>query len=198
MVQHSLSLLTDSFAIANMLKLQWVRRKIFCMVLIAVTIGFVWKYTLTEFMARHPRSSSPGVTRLWYKQPILSVYIPSRYQGNYCASGYEAVMMNNTVSSISSGPCGCAQNTRQHRSTNASCSHSKAGTCVMMPGLPAIESTSWRQSTICVKRGGEAAAAIKNIGGFKVITRAVRNQMNMVSVLLVTTIVVKLLVFPLT
>ncbi len=148
----------------NVLNLKWIRKKVFGIALIVISVGFALKYLLTYYMAI--LHQSPGVTRLWYQEPILSVYIQAHNQGNYCAHGYEAVKMNNNISSISSGPCGCAQNTFEFQSTNATCSQNKASACTTITSLHALESASWRRSTICVKRGGEAAATVRNAWWF--------------------------------
>ncbi len=123
---------------------------------VAVLMGIVLNFILTLRMPTDiPRDK--GITSLWLKQPIVSVYLPSHNQSNHCAHGYEAVPINNTITSISGGPCGCVRNNSSFQSTIQSCTPLHAAdVCTSLPNLHPVNSELWRKSTICVKRAGQA------------------------------------------
>ncbi len=93
------------------------------------------------------------INKQWQSAPIVSIYVPSPYQGQYCAGGYEAVLINITESFLPGGPCGCSAK------LEAMCpgtSPSVTDTCASLDNMPYLQSSSWGSSTICIKRGGEA------------------------------------------
>lgn len=143
---------------------------------VAVFMGFARIFILNLCMPRIDRPDNE-VMGLWYKQPIVSVYLPSQNQTNHCAQGYESMSINSTISSISGGPCGCVQNEYSYRSTNYSCSPGTANVCTSLPVLHAVESQLWRRSTICIQRGGQASVTTKR-GWLDTLERIYRPQLD--------------------
>ena len=99
-------------------------------------------------------------TYTWKTDPIVSIYIPSDYQGNICSDEYEPISVAGSLRSILEGPCGCVGNDLGFQSGNASCSLAsrKSNMCMTLKYQPKVTSATWRNSIICIKRGGQAAA----------------------------------------
>jgi len=100
------------------------------------------------------------VTHTWKTDPIVSVYIPTSSQGNTCNPNYEAVSVSGSLKAVSEGPCGCVENDLGFHSGNASCSVAsrKSNMCMTLKSQPQVASSTWRNSIICIQRGGQAAA----------------------------------------
>eukprot|EP01032_Pedospumella_encystans_P010326 gene10326-12078_t len=91
-------------------------------------------------------TSVSEITYFWQTEPIVSVYVPNVYQGGVCSTGYEAVSFDDwAIQSLSSGPCGCAHNTKSYLSTSTECSAEleESDVCMSLSPMPALLLSSW-------------------------------------------------------
>eukprot|EP01032_Pedospumella_encystans_P009620 gene9620-11313_t len=131
------------------------------LVCISIAISYVLHNTVNQ-----DYSPIPKLTQTWSTKPIVSVYVPNAEQAGFCNSDYEYMSIRNdfVISSVSEGPCGCAQNSLSFHSTNAKCpvDLESSDSCMSLSALSPIPSTTYRGSGICIKRGGVPAATVKN------------------------------------
>lgn len=133
--------------------------RFFTVTCLTITVGLLtyWAY---DGSSNIPPFDTRDIKHLWDTNPIVSVYVPNTFHGKNCAVGYAALpMAYNALAAVSKGACGCAKNDLGFQSTSSSCyaASEASDVCMSLSPLTAFASTTWQESTICVKRGGQAA-----------------------------------------
>ena len=155
----------SSSAVANMSTDKNVRNPCCSLLFTMVCVASTFLLGTLYFHFEEASTSVSDITYFWQTEPIVSIYVPYGFQEGICGTGYEPVSFDYiAIQSLSSGPCGCAQNRMSYNSTNSECpvDWEESDACMSLSPMPGVTTTSWRQSTICVKRGGSPAATYKD------------------------------------
>lgn len=118
---------------------------------VLLLISYIWTFFVTAHTA--------DIFHLWETNPIVSIYIPSCYEGNYCAEGFQSVAIKSEINSVGNGPCACVENNLGLLSSNDSCTLAEKtlDKCMSLPAFTPHERDVWRESTLCIKRAGHSA-----------------------------------------
>ena len=149
--------LTTSFAMSRLYKSTYIRLRwpIFDLLVATAAVLLLTSYIWTFFVTAH----TADIFHLWETNPIVSIYIPSSYEGNYCAEGFQPAAIKSDINSVGKGPCACVENDLGLKSSNNSCAYAEETSekCMSLPEFAPHASDVWRESTICIKRAGHSA-----------------------------------------